>query len=227
MAIVDISGSGSKIAITYGTNSPQYVDKTACYYWFMKPNVLSFGHTVVQMGQPALDITLANLTIGGVAPADQAAALAALKVLFPNAGASGGSVTSVSVVTANGFSGSVADPTGAAAITINGLGVLTRTVITSGSSSTVSSGNRLVTFDPGSVLASYTLTMAAAPNDQDVLEIEAGGTVTGGNPVVTALSILANAGQTLVQVVAPTTMDSGEYIRYRYRTANTSWYRLN
>ena len=103
----------------------------------------------------------------------------------------------------------------------------TRQSITSGTSVTVTGGEYIVTFNPASVIATYALTLPASPSDMDEVEIEAGGTVTSGNPVVTALNVIANSGQTLVQAVTPTTINSGEFIKYRYRTANTSWYRRN
>lgn len=101
----------------------------------------------------------------------------------------------------------------------------TRQSITSGSSGTVTGGKYIVTFNPASVLASYTLTLPASPSDMDEVEIEAGGTITGAAPVVTALTISPNSGQTIHQTSTPTTINDGETIKYRYRTANTAWYR--
>lgn len=103
----------------------------------------------------------------------------------------------------------------------------TRQPITSGTSGTVTGGKYIVTFNPASVIATYTLTLPASPSDMDEVEIEAGGTITGGAQVVTSLTISPNSGQTIHQKVTPLTIDDGEFIKYRYRTANTAWYRRN
>lgn len=101
----------------------------------------------------------------------------------------------------------------------------TRQSITSGTSGTVTGGKYIVTFNPSSFIAAYTLTLPASPADMDEVEIEAGGTITGGATVVASLIISPNSGQTIHQKVTPTTIDDGETIKYRYRTANTAWYR--
>jgi hypothetical protein len=106
--------------------------------------------------------------------------------------------------------------------TSGGGSTLSRQVITSGSSATVTGGNYIVTFDPSSTLSTFNLTLPSAPSDLSVVEIEAGGTITSG-AVVTSLTITG----TKIQSVPVTTINAGEYIKYRYRASITTWYREN
>lgn len=102
---------------------------------------------------------------------------------------------------------------------------LTRQVITSGSSGTVTGGNYIVTIDPASTLAAYTLTLPASPSDMDIVEVNFGGTLTAGM-IVTSLIISPNSGQTILDNTPPGMATADNSIYYRYRTANTKWYRL-
>lgn len=63
-------------------------------------------------------------------------------------------------------------------------------IITEGSTATVSNGVRDVFIDPGSLLASMSLTLPAAPSDRDEIRIFFGGTIATGAAVVTVLSML-------------------------------------
>ncbi len=100
----------------------------------------------------------------------------------------------------------------------------TRQVITSGSSGTVTGGNYIVTFDPASTLSSYILTLPASPSDMDIVKVEFGGTLTSGT-IVTALMILPNSGQTILDNTPPGSAVADNYLEYQYRTSNTKWYR--
>lgn len=100
---------------------------------------------------------------------------------------------------------------------------LTRQSVTTAGSVTGTTGNLLVTINL-SVANSIAFTMPASPTDQQVVCFEAGGTITTGN-VVTVLTVTANSGQSLIQAQAPTTMNAGEYIQYRYNTSLTAWFR--
>jgi len=102
---------------------------------------------------------------------------------------------------------------------------LTRQIITSGTSATVTGGNYIVTIDPASTLATYTLTLPASPSDLDIVQVDFGGTVTSGM-IVTALTISPNSGQTILDNTAPTSATTDNTLLYRYRTANTKWYRF-
>ena len=99
--------------------------------------------------------------------------------------------------------------------------------IASGSSATVSSGNSKVYVNPASLLASLALTMPASPNDQDEVWFFFGGTIAGGNAVVTALTISGNTGQSLLQAITPQAANGGDVIGYSYNSNNQTWYRIN
>jgi hypothetical protein len=110
--------------------------------------------------------------------------------------------------------------------TVGGGGsTLTRQIITSGSSGTVTGGNYIVTIDPSATLAAYTLTLPASPTDLQTVEVDFGGTLTSGT-IVTALVISPNSGQTILDNTAPTTATADNTLLYRYRASNTTWYRF-
>jgi hypothetical protein len=102
---------------------------------------------------------------------------------------------------------------------------LTRQIITSGSSGTVTGSNYIVTIDPAATLASYVLTMPASPTDLQTVEVDFGGTLTNGT-IVTALTISPNSGQTILDNTPPTTATADNTLLYRYRASNTTWYRF-
>lgn len=97
--------------------------------------------------------------------------------------------------------------------------------ITSGTTTTIGNNINTVTVNPGSTLASHTITLPAAPKNGQEVKIEFGGTLTSGT-VVTTLSIAANTGQALIQPSAPTTAVAGDCLIYHYKTANAKWYRV-
>lgn len=105
---------------------------------------------------------------------------------------------------------------------------LTRQVITSGTSGTVTGGNYLVTFDPASAISAYTLMMPASPSDLQTVEIDAGGTITSGI-VISTFTLVANSGQTLLQASTPNgIVAAGSFVgKWRYRTSTSQWYRQN
>lgn len=102
---------------------------------------------------------------------------------------------------------------------------LTRQVITSGSSATVTGGNYLVTFDLSSTASSFALTFPASPSDKDIVKIDAAGTSIPYGTVITSFSVLPNTSQTIYDSNPPSTFIAGVGIEYQYRTSNTSWYR--
>ncbi len=105
---------------------------------------------------------------------------------------------------------------------------LTRQPITSGTTATITGGNYLVTLDFSSTIAAFTLTTPASPSDKDVIEIEAGGTITSGI-VVTAFTLVANSGQTLLQASNPNgPISAGSFVgKWVYRSSTSQWYRHN
>lgn len=102
---------------------------------------------------------------------------------------------------------------------------LTRQVITSGSSGTVTAGNYVVTIDPASTLSAYTLTMPASPSDLQIVEVGFGGTLTSGI-IVTTLVISPNTGQTIQDNTPPGNATADNTLYYRYYTSKTAWQRI-
>lgn len=88
------------------------------------------------------------------------------------------------------------------------------------SSTTITIGNyvscQLV--DYGSLQASGTITLPAAPVDGQEVSLGSG---TNG---ITALTLQANAGQTLTGAI--TTLVVGTFARYKYALVSTTWYRI-
>lgn len=105
-----------------------------------------------------------------------------------------------------------------------GASLLTRQSIVSGTSATGTSGNLVVTFNFGTTASTFNFTMPASPTDQQTVEFEGGGTLTSGSEV-NSLTITPNAGQSLIQAVALTTLGVGEYAKFRYNTSLTAWMR--
>ena len=97
-------------------------------------------------------------------------------------------------------------------------------VINSGTTATVTNGAGTLFFDMPSLTASFTLTMSSAPNDQDIIAILPGGTITTGT-VVTALTLSPNSGQTIIGA-ALTTLLVGTVPMYQYRNLTSQWYRI-
>ena len=83
----------------------------------------------------------------------------------------------------------------------------------------------IIYINPASLAATLTLKFPTVPQDQDVVSIQFGGTITGVGTVVTALTLSANTGQTLVGTTL-TAANAGTSTCYQYRASNTTWYRL-
>jgi hypothetical protein len=99
----------------------------------------------------------------------------------------------------------------------------TNTIITSGYSSTVSVGQTIVTFDPSNSISTYTSTLPALPNNNDIVIYRAGGTITSGN-VVNVITFLPNSGQGIVDPNPPSFLISGQMYGYQYQSSNSKWY---
>jgi hypothetical protein len=96
---------------------------------------------------------------------------------------------------------------------------------TSGGTYTIPNNVNWVKVNPASTQASLTITMPAAPVDNQRVDISFGGTVTSG-AVITSLTMAANTGQALLQSAAPSTGTAGTTISYKYSLSNTKWYRI-
>lgn len=98
---------------------------------------------------------------------------------------------------------------------------LTRQVITSGSPTTVSTGNSIVTLNFASAQSEFILTLPASPSDQNVVNIEIGGALTTGMSVNSFL-LLPNSGQSIIGVIPPM-LQVGDYLSVEYRGATNQW----
>ena len=88
-------------------------------------------------------------------------------------------------------------------------------VLTTGFSYTFAAGTQTLIANPAGTLATGTITMPAAPVDGMVITIES-------TQQITALTVAANTGQTLVN--GTLTLRPNQPVSYMYRLANTTWY---
>jgi hypothetical protein len=109
-------------------------------------------------------------------------------------------------------------------ITVDNLNNLPRQQVTAGTATTPARANILITFNPASTLASHVLTMPAAPFDQQVVQVEAGGTITSG-AVITAFTVSPNTGQRIIQSTTVTTLAAGDFLQWAYNTTLAAWFR--
>ena len=97
---------------------------------------------------------------------------------------------------------------------------------TSTGSVTMNNNVSTLQYDPASVNATATITLPATSGGtgSEIL-IVFGGTITSGNPVVTALTIAPGSGNTIVDSNAPTTANAGDSLRYK--KIGNYWYRAD
>lgn len=89
---------------------------------------------------------------------------------------------------------------------------------TTGFSYTFAAGTNVLVMNPAGTLATGTVTMPAAPAD--------GMTITfSSTQTITALTVNANTGQTLVG--APSSLGANSSASFVYRLANTTWYPIS
>lgn len=96
---------------------------------------------------------------------------------------------------------------------------------TGGTSVTINNVQTNFLFNPASLTATYTINLPAAPDEGQLVKIHFGGTIGSGSPVVTALTVSPNSGQTIEQPTAPTTAVGGDCLIYQYNKATSIWYR--
>lgn len=82
---------------------------------------------------------------------------------------------------------------------------------------TIANDIEQLVLEPAGTLATGTVTLPAAPEDGDTVGISS-------TQAITALTISPNAGQTVAD--APTSFAIGGAVRFLYRAANTTWYRI-
>lgn len=81
--------------------------------------------------------------------------------------------------------------------------------------------------NPAAALDTLSLILPANPIDKQKHEIFFGGTIAAGDPVVTALTVLANVGQLVYQPVTPDHADGGDVMTWEYELATFTWRRIN
>ena len=91
--------------------------------------------------------------------------------------------------------------------------------------SLLNGGSHTVVLNPPSVLASESITLPLNSYNGQEYTVIFGGTIAYGNPVITALTVTAPAGTSLIGA-AVTTANSGLIIKYRYCLNNKTWYRI-
>jgi hypothetical protein len=98
--------------------------------------------------------------------------------------------------------------------------------ITSGTGYTLPSGNvsTYVTVNPPTALTSLIITLPVGTRSSFVY-IGFGGTITTGK-VVNALTVVAAAGQFVLQLTSSFRVESGESIAFRFNPVNSTWYRI-
>lgn len=94
-----------------------------------------------------------------------------------------------------------------------------------GGGHTMAAGYAGLFYDPASVEATATIVLPSAPVNGQESTIYFGGTITTGNPVVTALTVDPGANSIIGNV--PPGADAGVVLKFKYRTANNTWYRDN
>lgn len=98
-----------------------------------------------------------------------------------------------------------------------GVGVV-KQVHASGTTVTISNATTWLVVDGGSTFASLSVLLPATPTDLQEVVISA-------DDDITTFSVVPNSGHTLNQATAPSTMQAGESVTYRF--TNTKWYRIN
>lgn len=110
------------------------------------------------------------------------------------------------------------------AYTDRAAGYLQTVIATAGSSTLAQIKQNLVTIDPASTMASYTLTTPASPNGGDIITIVAGGTIALSATVVTAFTFTANSGQTVYgTIISP--LVGGDKMEFIYDSGHARWFR--
>jgi hypothetical protein len=88
---------------------------------------------------------------------------------------------------------------------------------TTGFSYTFAAGVQTLVMNPAGTLATGTITMPAAPADGMTVRFST-------SQIITALTVSANSGQSIVAAV--TSLVLGGSAQYIYRATNTTWYRI-
>ena len=90
------------------------------------------------------------------------------------------------------------------------------TQLVASGSAVINNATNILYYNNASTTAGVTLTLPATPTDGQALEIHF-------LSAVTALSIVANTGQTISQQAAPTSAAAGKHYSFIYIAANQTW----
>ena len=88
----------------------------------------------------------------------------------------------------------------------------------SGGSHTIAGSTQWIHMTPSVTLAAYTITMPAAPLDMQDIVLSTTNTIT-------TLTLNANSGQSISGAI--TTLAANTGVRYRYRVATSTWYKVS
>jgi hypothetical protein len=99
------------------------------------------------------------------------------------------------------------------------------TIVTSGTTYTIPNQTPRVYFNPAAVLPALAVTLPPTPTDGDAVRFIFGGTILSNIPVITALTVLPSAGQTIYQSLSLTSANGGDVAQYTYQAAFTRWVR--
>ena len=80
-------------------------------------------------------------------------------------------------------------------------------------------------YDPTTIVATATIKLPASPIDGQEVLISFGGTIATGATVIGTLTVSPTAGQT-IEGTLPVTAVGGQSISFKYRSFNSTWYRL-
>ncbi|MES2457190.1 MAG: hypothetical protein V4594_16670 [Bacteroidota bacterium] len=110
---------------------------------------------------------------------------------------------------------------------VAGLGggyAVTKQFHTAGATVTISNSanpNIRLMVNPATTLASLAITFPSSPIDDQIVDIDFGGTITAGNEVVSALTLVT----AVVDESTPDLITAGGHLRYRWDATNSLWYR--
>jgi len=90
---------------------------------------------------------------------------------------------------------------------------------------TINDATGIVYINPATTASTLTLKFPANPQDQDIVSIQFGGTITGTSAVVTTLTLSPNTGQALLGTLL-TGANAGTSTCFQYRASNSKWYKL-
>lgn len=145
--------------------------------------------------------------------------------------------TGLTLATVNANTGTWGDATHVGQFTVNGKGLITavssiaityptfstppysRQVPLTGFTITIGNAVNVLILDPAGTLAAGTVTMPAAPTDAQEVTV-------ASSQIITALTVQANAGQTIDGGLSAVTFAANAFAKWKYAASVTTWYRI-